>query len=119
MNRELNAILTVIAVGYEVKITINGIDIGVKGLKSESLKLFGKDNPAQPVLPEDMKKQICLQDGQNTIIVHCKRVDEASSPELTIELQAREQFVSGANVFSKKEKMAVGQEKKLTEVFSL
>ncbi len=56
MNRELNAILTVIAIGYEVKITINNIDIGVKGLKSESLKLFGKDNPTIPTLPEDMKK---------------------------------------------------------------
>ena len=119
MNRELNAILTVIAIGYEVKITINNIDIGVKGLKSESLKLFGKNNPTKPMLPEDMKKQICLQDGKNTIIVHCKCVDEASSHELTIELQGKEQFVSGANVFSKKEKIAVGQKKEFTEVFSL
>ncbi len=119
MNRELNAILTVIAIGYEVKITINNTDIGVKGLKSESLKLFGKDNPTLPVLPEDMKKQICLQDEQNTIVVNCKRVKEDSSPELTIELQAREQFVSGATVFSKKEKLEVGQEKEFTEVFSL
>ncbi len=60
MNRDLNAILTVIAIGYEVNITINSIDIGVKGLKSESLKLFGKDNPSLPVLPEDMKTHICF-----------------------------------------------------------
>ena len=67
MNRELNAILTVIAIGYEVKIAINNIDIGVKGLKSESLKLFGKNNPTKPMLPEDMKKQICLQDGKTLL----------------------------------------------------
>lgn len=119
MNRELNAILTVIAIGYKVTIKINNIDIGIKGLKSESLKLFGKNNPTLPVLPEDMKKHICLQDGDNSLSVYFKRVDEASSPELTIELQAREQFVSGANVFSRKEKVAVGQEKEFTEIFSL
>jgi hypothetical protein len=119
MNRELNAILTVIAIDYEVTIKINNIDIGITGKKSESLKLFGKNNPTMPVLPEDMKNHTCLQDGDNSIFVHYKRVDDTSSPELIIELQAREQFVSGANVFAKKEKIELGQKKEFIETFSL
>ena len=119
MNRELNAILTVLANGYDVTIEINGVDIGIRGQKSESLKLFGKNNPTAPVLPEDMKKQICLQEGENIITMNCKRIDENSASELTIELQARDLFVNGATNFSRKEKLAVGEEKSITDTFTI
>ena len=118
MNRELNAILTVLANGYDVTIEINGIDIGIRGQKSESLKLFGKNNPTAPVLPEDMKNQVCLQDGENSISVNCKCID-ATASELTIELQARDLFVNGANNFSRKEKLEVGKEKSFTDTFTI
>ena len=119
MNRELNAILTILANGYDVTIEINGIDIGTRGQKSESLKLFGKNNPTAPVLPEDMKKQVCLQEGENSVSVNCKRIDPTSAPELTIELQARDLFVNGATNFSRKEKLAVGEEKSITDTFTI
>jgi hypothetical protein len=119
MQRELNAILTVLAVGYDVTIEINGMNIGVKGQKSESIKLFGKKNPTVTVLPEDMKNQICLIEGNNSISVTCKRIDEKSSPELTIEVQARDLFVNGATNFCKKEKINVGEEKSFTDIFSV
>ena len=119
MNRELNAILTVLANGYDVTIEINGIDLGIRGQKSESLKLFGKNNPTAPVLPEDMKKQVCLQDGENSISVNCKRIDPTSGSELTIELQARDLFVNGATNFSRKEKPDVGKEKSFTDTFTI
>ena len=119
MNRELNAIFTVLANGYDVTIEINGIDIGIRGQKSESLKLFGKNNPTAPVLPEDMKKQVCLQEGENLISVNCKRIDPASGSELTIELQARDLFVNGATNFSRKEKLDVGKEKSFTDTFTI
>ena len=119
MNRELNAVLTVLAGGYDVIVKINDIDIGIRGKKSESVKLFGKQNPAIPVLPDDMKKLVCLQDGENSISVDFKCIDAVSSPELTIELQAREQFVNGATLFSRKEKTAAGEEKRISDVFTL
>ncbi len=119
MNRELNAILTVLANGYDVTIEINGMDIGIQGQKSESLKLFGKNNPTAPVLPEDMKKQVCLQEGENSVSVNCKRTDAVSASELTIELQARDLFVNGATNFSRKEKLDVGKEKKFTDTFTI
>jgi len=119
MNRELNAILTILANGYDVRIEINGIDIGIRGQKSESLKLFGKYNPTAPVLPEDMRNQVCLQEGENSILINCKRIDAKSASELTIELQARDLFVNGATNFSRKEKLIVGEEKKITETFTI
>ena len=119
MNRELNAILTILANGYDISIEINGKDIGIRGQKSESLKLFGKNNPTLPVLPEDMKKQICLQDGENSISVNCKRIDPRSAPELTIEIQARDMFVNGATNFSRKEKLDVGKEKTFIDTFTI
>jgi len=119
MNRDLNAILTVIAKGYDVAIKINNIDIGILGQKLESVKLFGKHNPMVSVLPEDMKKLVCLKEGENLISVHLKSTDATSSSEFSIELQAREQFVNGANLFSEKEKIDAGSEKEISGTFTL
>ena len=119
MKRDLNAILTVIAKGYDVIIKINRIDIGIRGQKLESVKLFGKHNPMASVLPEDMEKLVCLEEGGNSISVHLKRTDATSSSEFSIELQAREQFVNGANLFSQKEKIDVGSEKEISGTFTL
>jgi hypothetical protein len=119
MNRDLNAILTVLAQGYDVTIEINGIDTGIRGGKSESLKLFGMQSPMVPFLPGDMKNQICLQDGKNTLTAHCKRVTENAAPELVIELKAREQFVNGGNLISLKEKIDPGKDKRFSDTFTL
>ncbi len=119
MNRSLNAILTLIAKGYDVTIKINGIDIGIKGQKSESVKLFGKHDPMALVLPEDMKNLVCLQEGNNSVSVDFKRTEKTTPPELTIVLQAKEQFVNGANLFSRKEEIDVGKGKSFSETFTL
>jgi hypothetical protein len=119
MKRDLNAILTVLANGYEANISINGKDIGIKGLKSESVKLFGIENPVPPVLPEDMKQQICLEEGDNSILIRIKRISDAPPEAFTLELQAREQFVNGATLYSKKEKLSVGEEKEFSDIVTL
>lgn len=119
MKRDLNATLTVLARGYETTVLINGIDIGIKGCKSESLKLFGKDSPSMPVLPEDMKNQICLQEGQNSLSVTYKRLEKSSADkDLIIELQTREQQVNGANIIYRKESIKAGDKKSFTETFT-
>lgn len=119
MNKELNIILTVLADAYEVKISINGTDLGIQGKKSESLKLFGKKNKDIPVLPPDMIHHVCLEEGDNSILVEYKRVNQSASPDLTIELAAREQFVNGANLFSRKERVAMGESGKFSDVIEL
>ncbi len=119
MKRDLNAILTVLAVGYDVTIKINGQDIGIQGSKSESVKLFGNGSPMVSVLPDNMKKQVCLKEGENSIVVDFKCVDDTSARELTIELQARDQFVNGATLISRKEKSDAGKEKSFTDAFTL
>ena len=119
MNRNLDVILTVIAKGYDVTIKINGSDVGVNGQGSESVKLFGVDSPMKPVLPPDMQNQICLEEGDNSIHIQCKRTKEESPSELTVELQAKEQFVNAANLFSKKELLNVGDERTFSDQFTL
>lgn len=119
MKRHLDAVLTVIARGYDVTIEINGSDVGITGQKSESVKLFGKESPMKPVLPPDMQNQICLQEGNNAIVVTYKRTRDVSPPELTIEMQAREQFVNGATFYSRKESIDVGGEKTFSDRFTL
>jgi hypothetical protein len=119
MIRDLNAVLTVAAKGYEVNIKVNGTDIGVAGGKSESFKLFGKTSPSLPVLPADMQKQVCLEEGENSILVTYKRVSQELAGELTVELATREQFVNGATLISKKEKSPFNEEKSFYETFTL
>lgn len=119
MNRDLDAALTVIAIGYDVNVIINGIDIGIRGQKSESVKLFGIQSKMARVLPEDMKGQACLKEGENLITVESKYTDAESLAELTIELQAKDQFVNGATLLSKTEKMDIGKKKSFTESFIL
>lgn len=122
MDRELNVVLTVMAKGYDVTVEINGKDMGIRGQKSESVKLFGQGDPMAAVLPQDMKNQACLQEGDNSIRVLYKRLadtDLSDPPELTIELMAREQFVNGAPLFSRKEKGKAGLDQSFTDVFNL
>lgn len=119
MTRDLNAILTVLARGYNVTITINGIDIGVRGGKSESIKLFSQGSPMVSALPEDMKNQVCLQEGENLLFASYERLDDTASNELTIELVAREQLVNGANLIYRKEKGDLGKKKSFEDTFSL
>lgn len=119
MKRDLNVILTVLAEGYEVSFEINSIDLCIKGRKSESVKLFGKESPNIPVLPPDMQQHVCLQEGDNSLKVKYRRVDEKGSPYLTIEMQSREQFVNGANFFAKKEKAELGESGEFSDIFTL
>ena len=119
MQRNLNVILNVLAGSYEVNVKVNGVDVGILGCKAESVKLFNKSNPMADVLPPDMQNTVCLKEGENSIELKFKRIKDADPDELTIEIQAREQFVNGANLFAHKEKLPIGESKEITEFFTL
>ena len=94
MGKDLMGVINVMAYGYSVKVFINSVDIGIKGGKSESLRLFGKEHSMAPQLSEDMKKLACLKTGENEIKVEYQRMKGIDSTGLTVELKSEEQFTS-------------------------
>ena len=119
MFNELMVAITVLADEYDVNITVNGRDIGITGGKSESLKLFGKNHSMVPVLPEDMKKLVCLKKGANEISFKFKCRDIESKSDLIIELKTKEQFVKEECLISLKEHLDVGKENTVHKTFTL
>ena len=99
MTKEIMGAIDVMAYGYNVKIFINGVDIGIGGGKSESARLFGKEHSMVSRLPEDMKHLACLQAGQNEIKVDYQSLKDVDSTGLTVELRSAEQFTTDEHLF--------------------
>ncbi len=60
--------------GYTVKVTINGVDIGMKGGQSESKRLFNTDHPmASEATPEIRAQLFVLKSGENTLHLECSK----------------------------------------------
>ncbi|WP_300457239.1 hypothetical protein [Desulfobacula sp.] len=119
MINDLMVAITVLANGYDVNITVNGRDIGITGGKSESLKLFGENHSMVPVLPEDMKKLVCLKKGANEIFFKFRCRDIESKSDLIIELKTKEQFVTDECLISLKEHLDLGKENTVHKTFTL
>ncbi len=92
MSKDIMAAISVMAYGYHVNVLINEIDVGIKGGKSESLRLFSKEHSMLSDLPENMKKLACLQPGDNEIKIEYKRIIGETSTGMTVELRSEEQF---------------------------
>ena len=103
MSEELMAAIDVMAYGYEVAVSINGIDIGVQGGKSESKRLFGANHSMVSQLPEHMKNLVCLKSGENELKIEYKRLKDEDSTGLTIEIKSEEQFANDEHVFFHRE----------------
>lgn len=70
-----SAALSCMAYGYEVKVRINGTDIGIKGGKSESRRLLSPSDEMVPELAPAMRAQtVVLEDGANRIEIEFKKV---------------------------------------------
>ena len=100
MEKELMCVINVMAYGYSVKVFINSVDIRIKGGKSESARLFGKEHSMAQQLPEDMKYLVCLKAGENEIILEYQRMKDDDSTGLTVELKSEEQFTSEESLIS-------------------
>ena len=81
------AALSSMGYGYEVQVRINGIDIGVKGGRSESRRLLSPSDEMAAQLPAEMRAQhVVLKDGANRIEIRfTKKGDENDSLKVTIE----------------------------------
>jgi len=99
MSEDLMAVINVMAYGYEVSISINGLDIGIQGGQSESKRLMGQDDPMVSQLPAEMKNLACLKSGENELETAYKRVGDEVSSGLSIEIKSEEQFRNDEHTF--------------------
>jgi len=99
MSEELMAVINVMAYGYEASVSINGLDIGIAGGKSESMRLFGRDDPMVSQLPAEMKNLACLKSGVNEVAITCKRVGDQASSGLSVEIKTADQSGSEQDAF--------------------
>ncbi len=72
--KEINASVGCMGYGYTVKVTVNGVDIGMKGGMSESKRLMNTDHPmVNEATPEIRAQLFVLKPGENTVHVECKK----------------------------------------------
>jgi len=68
--KELEAALSCFGYGYQAKVVINGQDTGIRGGRSESMRLFAQNNKmAKEVPPETRSRYFILREGENRIQV--------------------------------------------------
>jgi hypothetical protein len=94
MSEEMMCTIDVMAYDYEVKVLINNIDIGLKGGKSESKRLFGKNHPMVKQLDEKSRCLVCLKEGENEIQIEYRQLTDEFPGPMTIEMRAEEQFMT-------------------------
>jgi len=94
MSAERMCTIDVMGYDYEVKVSINNIDIGLKGGKSESTRLFDKNHPMAKQLDEKSSCLACLKEGENEIRVEYRQLTDEFPGPMTIEMRAEEQFMT-------------------------
>jgi hypothetical protein len=82
----LEAILECFGYGYQVKVVVNGVDVGVKGGRSESKRLLDRNSPLINDVPPQIKNLFVLKPGENQIQVEFTKQGTASD-RLTLSLQ--------------------------------
>jgi hypothetical protein len=85
----MEVILSCFGYGYKVKVVVNGVDINVKGGKSESKRLFNQDNALAKQVPPEMKNLFVLKRDENQIQVEFTR-ERTDNTGLTLSLQPEE-----------------------------
>ena len=85
--KEIDAVLSSFSYGYKVKVLINGIDVGITGGKSESMRLFVQGSPLAVKAPSDFKNLFCLKEGTNIILVEFAKASTEAHDKAEVSLQ--------------------------------
>ena len=88
MTKEINMTISCWGYGYKGKVMINGINLGIQGGRSESLRLFTADSPFAKKASADQKRLFCLKPGKNTISVDCTKTSSSDHDKFEISLEA-------------------------------
>ena len=98
---EINAALSVMGYGHTVKILVNGVDVGITGGGSQSMRLFNKGHPfASKASPQVRARNFVLVPGENEFVIEFSRAPN-SKDRLEITLDA-EGYPKPLLVFSDK-----------------
>lgn len=66
------------AYGYELSVSINGVDLGLKGGKSEALRLKDKNHPWKKEMagqdPERLRRIFVLEPGKNSLRITYRKI---------------------------------------------
>jgi hypothetical protein len=85
----LNAVLAVTGDGYAVRVLVNGVDVGVTGGKSQSMRLFNKGHPyAAKASPQVRARNFVLVPGENEFVIEFSRARN-SKGRLSVTLAAK------------------------------
>lgn len=85
---ELSAALSVMGYGHTVKVLVNGVDVGITGGKSQSMRLFNKGHPwSAKASPEMRARNFVLVPGMNEFTIEFTR-EAKSNDRLTITVEA-------------------------------
>jgi hypothetical protein len=85
---ELNAVLSVMGYGHTVKVLVNGVDVGITGGRSQSMRLFNKGHPwSAKASPEMRARNFVLVPGANEFTIEFTR-EAKSNDRLTITVEA-------------------------------
>lgn len=84
--QDINASVSSMGYGFEVTVTFNGVNIGMKGGQSESMRLFSKDHSMLQEAPPEMRSRLfVLQPGENSLHLEWKKTGQESD-KLTFEI---------------------------------
>lgn len=107
LSSDLSGSLDSSGYGYEVKVFINGQDVGIIGGKSESIRLFNKEHSLykqvkqnNPLLFEQMG---VLKEEENTIKVTYKKTSDDPNNPLRVEFRLKDYSEPLFSLVTKKE----------------
>jgi hypothetical protein len=88
-NKEIMGVLSCMAYGYQVKVSINGVDVGIEGGKSENRRFFNVGHPMMGEAPPEKRASIfVLKPGENSISIEfTKTGDENDNLSITLDVE--------------------------------
>ena len=86
---ELNAVLSVTGHGHAVRVLVNGVDVGISGGQSQSMRLFNKGHPwSAKASPQKRARNFVLVPGENEFVVEFSQ-NPKSRDRLTVRLDVK------------------------------
>ncbi|PKN24582.1 MAG: hypothetical protein CVU64_21795 [Deltaproteobacteria bacterium HGW-Deltaproteobacteria-21] len=86
----IDAGIQIMAYGYELKVAVNGVDLGLKGGRSEGIRIKDKAHPWKEKMAGQPKERIerifVLNPGKNTLQISYRKTSQEPSDELEFTL---------------------------------
>jgi len=115
MGKNRTCVVNCVAHGYHLKVEVNGIDIGIKGGKDETKRIFADESPVTPQLPKHLKNLACIRRGENHFKVTFTRLTKRKDAKLMVELKRASQI--GTDKFAVRIEDRLNETMEVTHMF--